>query len=82
MGVSDADESLMALEMALADANDPEDISNRNLETIRSTFEIIATNGTIDREGLESATHIISEIQSWGLDMATNLTILQESSAE
>ena len=47
------------------------------LETIRSTFEIIATNATIDKR-----VHIISEIQSWGLDNATNLPVFQESSAE
>ena len=84
MGVNNVEESLIALEMVLANTTDPADISNTNLETIKITFEIIADNDSIamDRDILESATHIISEIQSWGMNNATNLTVLQESSAE
>ena len=84
MGVINADASLMALQMVLEGATDPADRSNTNLETVKIVFETVVDEDSIlvDSDGLESATLILSELQSWGNDNTTNLDVLHNSSAE
>ena len=83
MGVSDADSSLEAVQMALADATDTEDRTSTNLETIDSIFHAVAEDDTIsvDREAIDTATRILSQLQGWGEDTVTRET-LHEYSAE
>ena len=83
MEVTDADDSLMALELVLEQATDPSDRSSTNLDTITSIFHTVAENDSIEinRDAFETATTILSQIQSWGVDNTTRAT-LQNGSAE
>lgn len=85
MGVTgdNAESAVVGIEMAVLQANDTEDWSSTNLATINSTFQAVAENDeiSVSRNLLESATMILSVIQSWGMDNAT-LDILQNTSAE
>ena len=83
LGVSDADASLMAIQMVLEMATESGDRSSTNLDTINAIFHAVAENGSIEinRDALETATIILSEIQSWGMEKTTR-AILQNSSAE
>ena len=83
MGVTSAESTLMEIQMALSLANDTEDRSSTNLDTVTMTLQIVAENESIavNREVVESATHILSAIQDWGMDNST-LDILQSASAE
>ena len=84
MESNSADESLKELQMVLEGAADPADRSNTNLETVKIVFETVVDEDSIivDSDGLESATLILSELQSWGNDNATDLAVLHNSSAE
>jgi hypothetical protein len=83
MEVTDADDSLMALELVLEQATDPSDRSSTNLDTITSIFHTVAESDSIEinRDAFETATTILSQIQSWGVDNTTRAT-LQNGSAE
>lgn len=83
MGVTDADTSLTELHMVLEMATDPGDRSSTNLDTITTIFQAVAENDSIDVDwgAFETATTIISQIQSWGVDNRTRAT-LQNGSAE
>ena len=83
MGVASAENSLIGIQMALSLANDTDDRSSTNLNTVTNVLEIVAENESISvsREVVETATNILSAIQDWGMDNST-LDILQNSSAE
>ena len=83
MEVTSAETTLMEIQIALSLANDTEDRSSTNLDTVTMTLQIVAENESIavNREVVESTTHILSAIQDWGMDNTT-LNILQTSSAE
>ena len=83
MGVTSAENSLIGIQMALSLANDTDDRSSTNLNTVTNVLEIVAENESISvsREVVETATNILSAIQDWGMDNST-LDILQNSSAE
>ena len=82
MGVTDAS-SLIELQMVLQQITDPGDYSSTNLETITTIFHVVAENNSIrvDNDAFQSATNILSQIQSWGMDSTTRAT-LQNDSAE
>ena len=82
MGVTDAS-SLIELQMVLQQTTDPGDYSSTNLETITTIFHDVAENNSIrvDNDAFQSATNILSQIQSWGMDSTTRAT-LQNDSAE
>ena len=69
--------------MALEMATDPADRSSTNLQTVVMTFHDVAENESVSINGevFDSATRIVSQLQSWGMDNST-LEILQNSSAE
>ena len=83
MGVTNAESALMGIEMVLSMANDTEDRSMTNLNTVMNTLQTVAENDSIsvNSEVLETTTRIVSALQEWGMDNST-VDILQSSSAE
>ena len=72
----------MGLNMVLSEANSTEDRSNTNLATVTNIFRQVAQNMSfpVSRNLLESVTHIISDIQDWGMDNSTVMTLQNQSS--
>ena len=73
--------AVMEIQMAMAQVNETEDRSSTNLDTVTIIFQKLANDISIDRDILESATFILSDIQSWGMDNSS-LDTLQDTSAE
>ena len=75
--------TVIAIEMAIAEVNETEDRSNTNLHTVEMTFQTLVENDTmsINRVVMESAIEILSHIQSWRMDNAS-LDALENTSAE
>ena len=83
MEVQTAETSLMAVETELLQATDSDDRTTTNLDTVDITFQRVAVDDgvSVNREAIETATRIVSEIQEWGRDEGTRET-LQSLSAE
>ena len=76
-----AKSNVMEIQIVLAQVNETEDRSSTNLNTVTITFQKLVNDILIDRDILKSATFILSDIQSWGMD-DSSLDTLQNTSAE
>ena len=78
-----AKSAVTEIQTVLAQVNETEDRSSTNLDTVTITFRKLVDDRDIiiDRDILRSATVILSDIQSWGMD-DSSLDTLQNTSAE
>ena len=79
---SNVETVLEELETIVSAVNSSEDVSSTNVATVAGILQTIAEtmSFSMNRNILQSAAYIVSDLQSWGLDNSSLETLQNQSS--